>query len=130
MKWINQYNSECAKFRGSRAIVSWCLRESEIFFSWVFRGFETFSRGYFMGSKFFLVGISWVRKFLDFISLMNILTYTNLTVHVRLIWSLTLILIFIVFNVNSFYRTDVLKLNYWVLFMKKNFLKNLKTYFI
>ena len=43
---------ECAKFRGSRAIVPSCLRGSEIF-----------SLGYFVIPKFFLVAISWVQNF-------------------------------------------------------------------
>ena len=61
---------ECAKSRGSRAIVglvglvpschrtfvgiSWVPN----FFSWVFRGSQIFSRGYFVGPRLFLVGIS------------------------------------------------------------------------
>ena len=83
MTWNRFYHfifSECAKFRGSRAIVglvglvplghrafvglkfflegiSWI----QDFLSWVFRESEIFSRGYFVGLKFFLVGISWVQ---------------------------------------------------------------------
>ena len=34
---------------------------------WVFRGSKIFSREYVMGSKFFLVGISWVRNFFSWV---------------------------------------------------------------
>ena len=79
---------ECAKFRGSSAIVglvgllsschrgtvpSWVLK----FFSLVFRGSKIFSHGYFVdlkfflwyfvGAKFFLVGISWVQNFFSWV---------------------------------------------------------------
>ena len=73
---------ECAKFRGSRAIVGlvglvpWCLRGyfvgSKLFlvgiswvqniFSWVYFVVPNFFR-YFVGPRFFLGGISWVQDF-------------------------------------------------------------------
>ena len=86
---LNLFN-ECAKFRGSRAIlglVPSCLRGSEnfscgyfvglkyflvgiswvqYFFSWVLRGSKNFSRRYFVGQRFSLVGSSWVQKFIIF----------------------------------------------------------------
>ena len=68
--------SECAKFRGSRAILDFMslvpschrvsvgisrvqnflagIRGPEIFFSWVFRESEFFSRGFFVGPIFSL----------------------------------------------------------------------------
>ena len=75
---------ECAKFRGSRAIVGlvglvlWCscafvgISWIQKFFSWVFVGLKFFfvgTRGpkflswLFVGPKFFLVGILWVQIF-------------------------------------------------------------------
>ena len=72
---IHMKSIECAKFRGSRAIVvlmglmpschrafvgiSWVWN----FFSWIFRGSKIFSRGFFVGLKFFLVGTSSVQNF-------------------------------------------------------------------
>ena len=58
---------DCAKFRGSRAIVVLmglmpscyrafvCISWVWNLFLWVFRGSKIFSRGYFVGLKFFLV---------------------------------------------------------------------------
>ena len=73
---FHDYNIfECAKFRGSCAIVGLlglvpsCNRAFvgilwvQFFFSWVFRGFKIFSCGYFVGLKVFLVSISWVWNF-------------------------------------------------------------------
>ena len=81
---------ECAKFRGSRAIMglaclvppwvrkffSWVFCGSKIFahgyfvglkfFSWVFRGSNIFPRGCFVVPKFSLLGISWVQNFMTF----------------------------------------------------------------
>ena len=83
---LTVFKMECAKFRGSRAIVGLvglvppCHRAFvgpkiffvgiswvSIFFSWVFRGSKSFSRGYFMGPKLFLVGISWVQNFFSWV---------------------------------------------------------------
>ena len=73
---------ECAKFRGSRAIVGLvglvglvpsCYRAfvgiswAQYFFLWVFRGSQVFCCGYFVGPRFFLVGISWVQDFFSWV---------------------------------------------------------------
>ena len=93
--------NECAKFRGSRAIVPSWVRN---FFSRILGGSETFSRVYFMGTKFLLGQTqALVRKMLDAIFI------TNITAVHR---SLILMLIFIICHINSFYPTDILKLHY------------------
>ena len=58
------FNKECAKFRGSRAVVGLVglvpsCHCAFVGVSWV----QDFSRGYFVGLKFFLVVISWVQSF-------------------------------------------------------------------
>ena len=70
---------ECAKFRGSRAIVGLvglvpsCYRAfvgiswAQYFFLRVFRGSQVFCCGYFVGPRFFLVGISWVQDFFSWV---------------------------------------------------------------
>ena len=67
--------SECAKFRGSRAIIDFmslvpsCHRVSvgisrvQNFLAGI-RGPEIFSRGYFVSQNFFLVGFLWAQFFL------------------------------------------------------------------
>ena len=82
--WVSWHRES----HGSCAIVSSCLRGSEIFFlgcfvgpklfllgvSWVrnffsgvFRGSKTFSRGFFLGPRFFLVGVLWIQIFFSLV---------------------------------------------------------------
>ena len=86
---IHMKSIECAKFRGSGAIVVLCgfnaivpsylcgyfvglkfflvnISQVQTFFSWVFRGSEIFSCGYFVGTKFSLwvfVGPKFLRRY-------------------------------------------------------------------
>ena len=104
------------------------------------RGFVNFSRGYFDGQKFFLVAISWVPNFFSRVFRWsetffrgsfvgpNLFSWVPSWVQDYLI--LTILLISIMFNLNSFYRIKVLKLHYLCFFYEKNCKKNRKTYFV
>ena len=116
-------------------LFSWVFCGSKFFFSWVFCCSKFFSRGYFvgakfllMGTRFFLGGLSWVQIFSgryfvghQVVGQMQVLVkkmldaifITSITaVHIHLTGFLILKSLFIMFNMNSFYRTDVLKLHY------------------
>ena len=64
--------NECAKFRGSRAIVGLvpsCHRAfvGSNFFPWVCRGSQIFSRESFVGPKFFRIFISWAQNIFSWV---------------------------------------------------------------
>ena len=107
------------------------------FFSCIFYGFKNFPRGYFVGQNFFHVGVLWVRNFMVLVEgkigaegrsdggtskkIIDAIFITKImAVLIQLAWSLILILIFIMFDINSSYRADVPKLHYWGFFYKDN----------